>query len=89
MNHDLIDWSRCYVCCQPINVQPQPKLPVDPDWAFKELKEGRKPDKCISCGASYRFKLERNRKAFCLYLRFLSMHLPEGASDELWNMIDM
>ena len=75
---------RCFVCKQPINPRPRKELPVDPVQAFNELKEGRKPDTCCSCGGGFNFK--RYRRAFSRYIEYLAMYVPEDMAKELKEM---
>lgn len=76
---------RCFVCLEPINLRPMTELPVDVVQAVRDLREGRKPEVCCSCGGGYDFK--RRRAAFRRYLQFLAMHLPdEVMCEELEGM---
>lgn len=74
----------CFVCDKQITLRPIPELPVDPFEALKELRVGKKPVVCISCGREHAFN--RSRPAFRRYLQFLAMHLPESAMEELEGM---
>jgi len=50
-------------------------LPVDPVVAFNDLKQGKNPTECISCGALHRFRKKSTARR--RYIQFLAMHLPE------------
>ena len=74
----------CFVCDKQITLRPVPELPVNPHEALEELRVGKKPTVCISCGREHAFN--RSHRAFRRYLQFLAMHLPGSVTEELEDM---
>lgn len=71
---------RCFVCLEPFNCRPRTELPVDVPAAVNDLREGRKPTVCCSCGGEVNFK--KKRAAFRRYLQFLAMFVPDDSTAE-------